>query len=65
NRPASERLRLSGEIASPVDPDPKTCRFAGRCPHAQSRCREAMPTLLPLAPGHAAACHFPLAGRFP
>lgn len=65
NRPASERLRLSGEIASPVDPDPKTCRFAGRCPHAQSLCREAMPTLLPLAPGHAAACHFPLAGRFP
>jgi oligopeptide/dipeptide ABC transporter ATP-binding protein len=27
-----KRLRLSGEPRSPIDPDPNTCRFHGRCP---------------------------------
>jgi oligopeptide/dipeptide ABC transporter ATP-binding protein len=58
HRPASARLRLSGEIASPIDPDPNTCRFVGRCPRAEARCREAMPLLEPVSPGHSAACHF-------
>ena len=38
-----ERLRLSGEPRSPIDPDPNVCRFYGRCPrgvkHARPRCR--------------------------
>jgi oligopeptide/dipeptide ABC transporter ATP-binding protein len=62
NRPASARLRLSGEIASPIDPDPNTCRFVGRCPRAEGVCRQAMPRLLPATPGHLAACHFPTNG---
>jgi oligopeptide/dipeptide ABC transporter ATP-binding protein len=34
------------------------CAFAGRCPHAQARCREAVPVLEPLSPGspHVVAC---------
>lgn len=57
-RPASERIRLSGEIASPIDPDPNTCRFVGRCPRAEAKCRQEMPRLLPVRPGHFSACHF-------
>lgn len=63
NRPASERIRLSGEIASPVDPDPNTCRFVGRCPRAEARCRQAMPRLEANSSGQAAACHFALPGK--
>ena len=33
-----KRLRLSGEPRSPIDPDPSTCRFYGRCPKGQSNC---------------------------
>ncbi|MGL5448655.1 MAG: oligopeptide/dipeptide ABC transporter ATP-binding protein [Rhabdaerophilum sp.] len=58
NRPPSERIRLSGEIASPIDPDPDTCRFVGRCPRAEAVCKQAMPRLLPVTPGHQSACHF-------
>ncbi|MCR5450180.1 MAG: ATP-binding cassette domain-containing protein [Solobacterium sp.] len=32
-----ERIRLKGEITSPVDPEPG-CRFAARCPFAQEKC---------------------------
>ena len=58
DRPASARIRLSGEIASPVDPDPNTCRFVGRCPRAEAVCRQAMPRLLPVRPNQFSACHF-------
>lgn len=58
NRPPSGRIRLSGEIASPIDPDPNTCRFVGRCPRAEQLCRQTMPSLQPVKPGHQAACHF-------
>lgn len=58
NRPASERIRLSGEITSPIDPDPNTCRFVGRCPRAEAICRQTMPLLMPVTPDHQAACHF-------
>lgn len=62
NRAAHERVRLSGEIASPIDPDPNTCRFVGRCPRAEGLCREVMPHLHPVRPGHQAACHFASSG---
>ena len=65
SRPASERLRLSGEIASPIDPDPNTCRFVGRCPRAEPRCRQVLPRLRTVADGHEAACHFPIHGSTP
>jgi oligopeptide/dipeptide ABC transporter ATP-binding protein len=53
------RLRLQGEIRSPVDPDPAVCRFFGRCPKGTDRCRTTMPALAEHAPGRLAACHFP------
>jgi oligopeptide/dipeptide ABC transporter ATP-binding protein len=48
---------LAGEPRSPVNPDPKVCRFYGRCPQ-QERCREEAPALAALGSGRSAACHF-------
>ena len=56
---ARARIVLEGEPMSPIDPDPNTCRFYGRCPKGASLCHEAMPKLVPQADGRAAACHFP------
>ncbi|MDX7950837.1 ABC transporter ATP-binding protein [Lichenihabitans sp. Uapishka_5] len=55
--------RLAGTATSPIDPDPNSCRFAGRCPLEFSRCSVEMPALRPLATDQAAACH--LAGVLP
>jgi oligopeptide/dipeptide ABC transporter ATP-binding protein len=52
------RPAIEGDIPSPIDPPPG-CAFHRRCPKAQALCRTARPNLLPLATGHAAACHFP------
>jgi peptide/nickel transport system ATP-binding protein len=51
----------SGEAQSPVNPDPKRCRYAGRCPQEQARCLQLYPALQTVK-GHArqVACHFPL-----
>jgi oligopeptide/dipeptide ABC transporter ATP-binding protein len=37
---------------------PPGCPFAPRCPLAADVCREHEPDLVPVAGGHAAACHF-------
>ena len=52
------RPRLDGSPRSPVDPDPNTCRFHGRCPNGTERCARQMPLLRPFADGHVAACHY-------
>ena len=52
------RAVLAGEPRSPIDPDPNTCRFYGRCPVQTERCCTEQPLLRTLAPGHEAACHF-------
>jgi oligopeptide/dipeptide ABC transporter ATP-binding protein len=52
------RPRLDGSPRSPVDPDPNTCRFHGRCPAGTDRCATEMPQLRPLGDVHVAACHF-------
>jgi peptide/nickel transport system ATP-binding protein len=52
------RIVLEGEPASPVDPDPRVCRFYGRCPKGEPRCAETMPEIVAIVPGHEAACHF-------
>jgi oligopeptide/dipeptide ABC transporter ATP-binding protein len=49
---------LGGEIPSPVNL-PAGCAFAGRCAHAQHRCRHASPDLVPAALSQA-ACFYPL-----
>ena len=54
-----ERIRLSGEPRSPIDPDPHACRFHGRCPIGQDLCASRAPELTERQ-GHAAACHFRL-----
>jgi oligopeptide/dipeptide ABC transporter ATP-binding protein len=53
-----ERLRLLGEPRSPIDPDPKVCRFYGRCPYGVDRCHAEMPALRPFPGERQAACHF-------
>jgi peptide/nickel transport system ATP-binding protein len=47
---------IEGEIPSPLDP-PKGCHFHPRCPHAMDRCRQEIPTLKEISPGHTSACH--------
>ncbi len=54
-----KRLRLSGEPRSPIDPDPNTCRFYGRCPRGESNCAKAMPALRTFGVGRSIACHYP------
>jgi oligopeptide/dipeptide ABC transporter ATP-binding protein len=50
------RIRLEGEISSPIDPPPEVCRFQSRCPSAQDRCLREAPVLP--AGRHGAACYF-------
>lgn len=56
--PPGGRIRLSGEVRSPIDPSPSVCRFYGRCPQGEARCGSEMPVLRTLAGERAAACHF-------
>ena len=51
-------LRLSGEPRSPIDPDPNTCRFYGRCPKGQNNCAAIMPELRAFDVGRSVACHY-------
>ncbi len=53
----TNRLRLSGEPRSPIDPDPRVCRFYGRCPKGEPRCAAEMPVLREVAPSRQVACH--------
>jgi oligopeptide/dipeptide ABC transporter ATP-binding protein len=51
------RIRLSGEVSSPINPPPQVCRFASRCPAVHGRCQREAPALQQGQGGHRAACH--------
>ena len=51
------RIKLSGEVASPIDPPPHMCRFRSRCPQGEDRCAREAPPLVRLG-AREVACHF-------
>lgn len=55
-RGRARRIRLAGDPPSPIDVPPG-CRFAGRCPFADTRCKSEAPELREVMPGHKVACH--------
>jgi peptide/nickel transport system ATP-binding protein len=53
-----ETILLAGDLPSPANP-PSACRFHTRCPYVQpTRCRDEVPLLRELSPGHTVACHW-------
>jgi peptide/nickel transport system ATP-binding protein len=59
-----ERIHLSGEIPSPIDP-PNYCRLVTRCPFATDECRSRPISLDEVAPGHRVACIRSVRGEIP
>ncbi len=55
-RRKKERIVLTGELPSPIDP-PSGCAFHPRCPLAKDRCKSERPALRPLGSTQV-ACHF-------
>ncbi|MDO4355243.1 MAG: ATP-binding cassette domain-containing protein [Clostridia bacterium] len=49
-----ERIKLQGEVTSPIDPKPG-CRFAARCPYACEACKQPQ-QLEEILPNHFISC---------
>jgi oligopeptide/dipeptide ABC transporter ATP-binding protein len=54
----SKPIILTGDPPSAIGKG-AGCRFAGRCPLADDRCRAEEPSLVQHRPGHFAACYYP------
>jgi oligopeptide transport system ATP-binding protein len=50
-----QRIILTGDVPSP-DKEYKGCCFYDRCPRKQPHCKDHIPTLKEIAPGHRVAC---------
>ncbi len=61
DEPSHTRLPvIPGRPVDVIDPKPG-CRFAPRCRHAQPRCLDEDPALMPASsPGHSFACFYPV-----
>jgi len=53
--PAGSRIILAGDVPSPVNP-PSGCAFHPRCPLADDHCKQELPLLCEITPGHQCAC---------
>jgi oligopeptide/dipeptide ABC transporter ATP-binding protein len=51
-----EKRLLQGDVPSPINPPPG-CTFHTRCPYAMDRCRQEVPVLKEIGPGHGVSCH--------
>lgn len=51
------RIILKGDVPSLVDP-PSGCVFHPRCAHCKDICKQELPALTEVKPGHSVACHF-------
>jgi oligopeptide/dipeptide ABC transporter ATP-binding protein len=56
------RVILKGDVPSPINP-PSGCHFHARCPYAMARCRQDVPVLREVTPGHWASCHLHDSGK--
>ncbi len=50
------RIILSGEVPSPIN-IPSGCSFHPRCPYVENVCKELVPELREIKPGHFVSCH--------
>lgn len=51
-----ERIILEGDVPSPANP-PSGCVFHTRCRYAEDICKEKVPQLEEISPGHLVSCH--------
>ena len=54
-RRRAQRIVLEGDVADPSDPPPG-CAFHPRCRYATARCKQEVPELQEVAPGHMVRC---------
>lgn len=55
-KPGKEPATIGGSVPGLIDPPPG-CRFHPRCESATGLCREHVPAMREVAPGHFIACH--------